>query len=72
MDEFNDLRKNRDSIRRRIGDSAYEGFLNLFRRQIQERLLGYAAIRPKDLAAMYNTASGAGERARLCVARGRG
>lgn len=56
MDEFNDLRKNGDSIRRRIGDSAYEGFLNLYRRQIQERLLGYAAIRPKDLAAMYNTA----------------
>ncbi len=56
LKDFRESRSNEQRLRREIGDAGYEGLLSFSRRRLQELLLGHGALRPQDLAAMYDVA----------------
>lgn len=54
MDGLKDMLRDEADFRRRWGDAAFEAWLRQARQQAQECMLGQAAVRPLDLAMMYN------------------
>lgn len=54
LDDVNDMVHREADYRRRFGDAAFDSLLRCSRQRAQEYLLGRAALRPFDLASMYN------------------